>query len=284
MLHAHDLRHVGGVEGQGLCRLPLRVLVDELVMGVQPHHPAAVPETAELFVGEVSGHVAKRAAVGVGGDDRAMGQLQYLPKAAVVQVGDVRQHPEVSHSPEGPAAQVRQALGGVLGGPGGEAVFLVPGQHPQPEAQGGQPVQLLRALQALHALNGQEGVQLSLRPGGFRLFRGADQGQPGTLGEFRLGAGEHDLQPVGGALRPGDALPEGLALSPAIPEGQDKALDAAPAQAVQVTSLQHPGFSRQAAAGHIVKQIGMPVKNHKNAPFTPAAGPGRSIVFQDRVK
>ena len=219
MLHAHDLRHVGGVKGQGPGCLPFRVLVDEVVVGVYAHHASAVPDGPQLLVGEIPGDIAQAAAVGVGSGHRAAGQSQDLPKAAVVQVGHVGEDSQVLHPPEGPAAQVRQAPGGVLGGPGGKAVLLVPGEHPQPEAQGGQAVQVLRALQGLHALDGQEGVNFSRRPGGLRLFGCADHRQPGALGKLRLGAGEQDLQTVGGALRPGDSFPEGLALSPAIPEG-----------------------------------------------------------------
>ena len=251
-------------------------------MGVQAHHAAAVPDGPELLVGEVSGDAAQGAAVGVGGDHRAAGQLQDLPKAGVVQVGDVDEHPQVLHPAECLPAQRGEALPGVLGGAGGEAVVLVPGQHPHPDAQGRQAVQRLQPLpHGLHALDGQEGVELPLRPGGLRLPGRADHRQPGALGELRLGAGEHDLQPRPGVLPAGDALPEGLPLSPAVPQGQDQPLDPAPAEAGQVAPLQHMVLAQEAAAGHVVKQVGMSVENHSHAPFvlspvySETAGPSR---------
>ena len=59
----------------------------------------------------------------------------------------------------------------------------------------------------------------------------------------------------------------------AVPQGQHQPLRAAPAEAVQVPPLQHPGLPRQTAAGHVIQKIGMSVQycQVKN-PFRPLCG------------
>ena len=268
MLDAHDLRHMGGVAGQHLRRLPGRVRVDEGVVDIQPHYAAGVPDGPQLVVRQVPAHIAQAAAVGVGRDDRPPGQLHHIPKAPVVQVGHVHHHPQLPHPADRPPAQQGQPLFRVVPGAGGEGVFLVPGQHADP---GAEVVIAVDAAQVLsdggHALHGQKGIHFSVSFGPLRLLCGVDDSQPRALRELRQGAGCHFLRPGGIGVRPGHILPEGLALCRAGPQRQNHALHAAVAQAGQMMTLQYMVLPRQTPAGHIVEQIGMTVKNHGKTPF-----------------
>ena len=73
VLHTHDIRHMGGMPGQHLRRLLLRIGVDKSMVDVHPHHTTGVPDGPELIVRQVPPDIAQSAAVGVRCNHRPSG-------------------------------------------------------------------------------------------------------------------------------------------------------------------------------------------------------------------
>ena len=241
MFRPHHLRHMGGVERQGLHRLLPRLPVDEAVKGVDSHHTTAVPDGPQLLIRQVPGFVAQRRAVGVGGQYRPLRHLQGVPETPAVQVGDIQDHPPLPHSPYRPASQICEPPVRVAPGSGGQGVFPVPSKHPQPHAEVRVAVDALQVCaDGVHALHCQKGIQLPRRPGCLRLPGGAHHRQPWTFRKFRPGRLTHDLRAPCGALRSGNSLPERLPVTSIRPQCQYHTFHAAPAQPRQMTALQHP--------------------------------------------
>ena len=251
--------------GQHLRCLPFRVPVDETMERIDAHHAAGIPDGTELVIRQVPPHIAQRPAVGVGGDHRPMGQTDHICKAPITKVGHIHQHPTLFHPPHRLAAQIRQSLAGTGPCSGSQLILLVPGQHPHPGAGIGIAVHTGRVFSdGGHALHPQKGVEQSLGPGHFGLSRSAHQPDRSALRQFRPGTGEH-LPCSPGRIRrigPGRLLPESLPIGSTGPQGKHQSLHTAPAQPVQMPLLQHPALSPQAAAGHVIEQIGMSVKDH----------------------
>ena len=251
MLHPHDLRHVSRVQGQRFHALALPFPVDERIVGVEPHHAAGVPDGPQLIVRQVPGHVAKGAAVGVGGDHHAALQPHHVPEAPLVQVGHVHHYACPAHVLHCLPPQSREAVGRVAARTGGQGVFLIPGEHAHPGTESGVAVDPVQVLPCRgHALHAQKGVPLPGSTGCTGLRRRPHHRQPGALGKLGPGAVHHLRRPLcyGAAVR---LFPECLSRRRR-PQREHHALHAAPAQIIQVMPLQHVGLAPEAAPRHII--------------------------------
>ncbi len=252
---------MGGVAGQHGRRLLPGIRVDKVVVHIDPHYAPGIPDGPKLIVRQVPADAAQSPAVGMGGDDRPLRQLHDVPEGAVAGVGHVRDDMQPLHPPDRFPSQSRQPLVRVRPGTGRQQVFLVPGQHPDPDSPAGVLLQPLQAVpHRLHALNHQKGKGFSRRLSGPGLRRRLHRHQPGTLRQFRPGAGHH-------LLRPPPAVPVRMGRPEAVrlrrhPDGQPQAADVPGPQLFQVAALQNVVLPRQTAAGHVKQQVGMSVENH----------------------
>ena len=268
VVHAHHLRHVGGVQGQTADRLLLRRLADEAGVGVQPHHAVRVPDGPELVVRQVPGRVAQRPGIGMGRDEGRGRQLRYVPEARLVQVGNVQQHPLLLKPPDRPPPCGGQppCLAGQR--PRRQRVGLVPREHGVARAE----VVILvdtgqRIARVGHALHAHERVKHPVPPRTVHLRAGAHQLQCAVPGTLRPDA-VHDL--VG-------PLPTVRVIGRVHPDDENAALCAAPAQAVQMAPPENVRLAPQPPDGHIVENIRMGIEIHC-APPSPRAAPARSVL------
>lgn len=151
------------------------------------------------------------AGVGVGGDDRPVGELHHIREALVVQVGDVDQHPEgerLFHQPVAEGGEPRLLplrLVAVEGAVRGK-VAAAPAEPHHPHAQLIKDrQQLLLVPERLHPLEGEEQGDLPRAQRGFDLGIAAAEGQLGGLPELGVEGADLTQRLVQGPL--GRSLP-----------------------------------------------------------------------------
>ena len=243
--------------GKALNRLVLGIVVNEQVERIQTHDAVDIANRAQLIVGQIARCAAKRAAVGVGRNEWFLRDLDQIPEAVVVQVGNVEQHALFLHAANCLLAHVGQTV--VLAGQcaRAEIVCLVPGQNAVTAAEvvvAVNPAQVLA--HRCHALDADEDVDLAVGICLHHFVIGMDNPERLALGDLRL-CRSHDLL---GTL---DIV---HVIRGVNPDDEDAAFHAALAHALEVAAVKYVRLAVEPAGRHVTPDIGMCIKIHNFPP------------------
>ena len=195
-------------------------------------------------------------AVGMGCDEGLFRNLDDIPKASIIKMGNVEQHPLFLHTPDGLPAEVCKTV--ILAGERAraEVVCLVPGQYTVAAAEliiAVDPGKVLAHRR--HALYADKDIYLAVGIGLHHLVIAMDDAERPALGSLCL-YGSHDLL---GTLYIVHVIRR------VYPNNKNTSFNAALAETLQMAAIKYVRLAIETASSHITPDIRVCIKIHSFA-------------------
>ena len=99
MVDSHNIDHVLAVVSQSVDIALLRVVVEELVPGIESYAAVRVTDGSELIISKVARMLAELLAVGMRSDERtSVHDARDVPETCLVEVGCIDDHLLIDHA------------------------------------------------------------------------------------------------------------------------------------------------------------------------------------------